>query len=76
MLTVSLDKEKEKEDTTKSIFTKQEKKCVLKISAADKTKATKNALVKCREDFGKKPNVNKIAFRKCVTSLPQVKACF
>ena len=49
-----LDKEKEKEDTTKSIFTKQEKKCVSKISEADKTKATTNALVKCREDFRKK----------------------
>jgi hypothetical protein len=72
-----LDKEKEKgEETTKTIFTKQEKKCVSKISEADKTKATTNALVKCREDFRKKPNVDKIAFRKCVASLPQVKACF
>ena len=66
----------EVEEAKKGLFTKAQRQCVIKTSKADKTRATRTAIKKCKKDFRKKSKGFKKGYKKCITSIPQLKGCF
>ena len=64
------------EAQTKKRFTKVQRQCVIKTSRADKTRATRKAIKKCKKTFCMQPKEFRKGYKKCITSIPQLKACF